>query len=63
MTRRQRAPRLDWAGLLQCTFKQDVLLRGRCGGRRRLLAYLAHSPAVRHVLEHLKRPLDGPPLA
>ena len=45
------------------TFKQDVLLCARCGGRRRVVAYLTHGPVVRQVLEHLELPADVPPLA
>jgi hypothetical protein len=58
-----RTPRLDWAGLLKRTFKQDVLACARCGGRRRVVAYLTHGPVTRQVLEHLELPADVPPLA
>ncbi|MFL5345759.1 MAG: VOC family protein [Hyalangium sp.] len=36
--KRQRAWRLDWAGLLRKTFAVDVFYCPRCGGRRRVLA-------------------------
>ncbi|MCI0574198.1 MAG: ATP-dependent helicase HrpA, partial [Myxococcaceae bacterium] len=49
--------------LLKRTFKEEVLVCRRCGGRRRLVAYLTHAPAVRQVLVHLKLPADVPPLA
>jgi len=58
-----RAARLDWAGLLKRTFAQEVLTCVRCGGRRRVVAYLTHSPAVRQVLLHLKLSAHVPPLA
>ncbi len=37
--KRQRARRLDWAGLLRKTYAVDVFYCPRCGGRRRVLAY------------------------
>jgi hypothetical protein len=33
VAKRKRAPRLDWAQLLQRTFDVDVFAGGRCGGR------------------------------
>ena len=36
--RKERTPRLDWAGLLKRTFALDVFACLRCGGRRRVLA-------------------------
>jgi hypothetical protein len=39
-SRRQRTPRLDWAGLLRKTFALDVYTCPSCGGRRRVLACL-----------------------
>jgi hypothetical protein len=36
--RKERTPRLDWAGLLRRTFALDVVACLRCGGRRRCLA-------------------------
>ncbi|WP_233262307.1 hypothetical protein [Vitiosangium sp. GDMCC 1.1324] len=38
--RNQRTARVDWAGLLRRTFALDVFTCARCGGRRRVLAYL-----------------------
>ncbi|PTL80098.1 hypothetical protein DAT35_29165 [Vitiosangium sp. GDMCC 1.1324] len=38
--RKQRTPRVEWAGLLRRTFALDVFACVRCGGRRRLLAYV-----------------------
>ena len=42
---------------------ENVLQCGGCEGRRRVVAHLVHSPAVRQVLEHLGLPADSPPLA
>jgi hypothetical protein len=43
--------------------KEEVLRCARCGGRRRVVAWLTHCPAVREVLEHLGLPAHTPPLA
>ncbi|MBF5042096.1 MULTISPECIES: transposase [Myxococcaceae] len=61
--RRERAPRLDWAGLLQRTFALDVFLCTRCGGKRRVLSYLADPPVVRAILAHVGEATGVPPLA
>jgi hypothetical protein len=37
-TKKERTPRLDWAGLLRKSFALDVFACGRCGGRRQVLA-------------------------
>ncbi|WNG42603.1 ATP-dependent helicase HrpA [Archangium violaceum] len=39
---RERTARVDQAGLLQRTFAVDVFAYVRCGGRRRVLAYVEH---------------------
>ncbi len=62
-SRRQRAPRLDWAGLLLRVFKVDVFCCARGGGRRRVLASLTHAAAIRLILQHLKLPDAPAPLA
>jgi hypothetical protein len=49
----KRPPRLDWAGLLRRTFQLDVFACSRCGGRRRVLAYVTARRGVRAILEHL----------
>jgi hypothetical protein len=36
--KKERTPRLDWAGLLRRTFVLDIFACGGCGGRRRVLA-------------------------
>ena len=61
--RRERVPRLDCAGLLKGTFKLDVFSCSRCGGQRRVLAYLIHGHVVRRILRHLHLPELPPPLA
>ncbi|MCI0669986.1 MAG: transposase, partial [Myxococcaceae bacterium] len=54
--RREQTGRLDWAGLLSKTFAVDVFTCARCGGKRRVLAYLAGSEAVAAILLHLGLP-------
>jgi hypothetical protein len=44
---KRRTPPLDWAGLLRRTFALDIFACARCGGRRRVLAYLTARRAVR----------------
>ena len=58
-----RTPRLDWAGLLRRTFALDVFLCTRCGGRRRVLAYLTNPTVVRAILAHVGEPTHVAPLA
>jgi hypothetical protein len=59
----ERTPRLDWAGLLRRNFAVDVFACGRCGGRRRVLAYLTAPGGVRDILEHLGLPTQPGRLA
>ncbi|WP_407692917.1 transposase [Pyxidicoccus xibeiensis] len=61
--RRQRAPRLDWAGLLRRTFAIDVFSCPRCAGQRRGLAYLTQGAVIRRILRHLQLPEQPPRLA
>jgi hypothetical protein len=60
---RKRTPRLDWAGLLQRTFALDVFRCTRCGGKRRVLAYLTNPPVVRAILAHIGEATQVAPLA
>ncbi|WP_245591669.1 transposase [Cystobacter fuscus] len=68
-TRKERRARVDWAGLLRRTFAVEVLACERCGGRRRVLAYVNEAGGVRALLEHLGlapagarlAPARGPP--
>jgi hypothetical protein len=61
--KRQRAPGLDWAGLLKRTFKVDVFCCPKCAGRRRVLAWLTEGAILRRILRHLHLPELPPPLA
>jgi hypothetical protein len=40
-----------------------VLECNRCGGRRVVLAFLIERSAVKAILEHLRLPTTGPPVA
>ncbi|WNG62517.1 ATP-dependent helicase HrpA [Archangium gephyra] len=48
---------------LRKTFDFDVFACVRCGGRRRVLAYLKEGGGVGAILEHLGLPMAGAPLA
>jgi LSD1 subclass zinc finger protein len=50
---KERTPRVDQAELLRRTFDFDVFTCVRCGGRRRVLAYVKGARGVRAILEHL----------
>ena len=54
--KRQRVPRLDWAGLLRRTFAVDVFSCPSRGGRRRVLAHLTQGAVLRRILRHLQLP-------
>ena len=58
--KRQRAPRLDGAGLLKRTFKVDVFSCPKCAGRRRVLAWLTEGAVLRRILRHLQLPELSP---
>jgi len=60
---KERTPRVDWAQLLRKTFDFDVFACVRCGGRRRVLAYLKEGGGVGAILEHLGLPMAGARLA
>ena len=61
---RARPPsRLPWAELLRRVFREEVLECNRCGGRRVVLAFLIEPSAVKAILEHLRLPTPGPPVA
>ncbi|WP_164002973.1 transposase [Pyxidicoccus caerfyrddinensis] len=60
---KERTPRVDWAELLSRTFDVDVFACMRCGGRRRVLAYVKEAGGVRAILEHLGLPTAGARLA
>jgi hypothetical protein len=60
---KEKTPRVDWAELLKRTFDFDVFACVRCGGRRRVLAYVNEAAGVRAILEHLGLPTAGARLA
>ena len=60
---KERRPRVDWAELLKRTFDFDVFSCVRCGGRRRVLAYVKAGGGVRAILEYLGLPTAGVSLA
>jgi hypothetical protein len=60
---KQKTPRVNWAELLRRTFAIDVFACVRCGGRRRVLAYVNEAGGVRAILEHLGLPTAGARLA
>jgi hypothetical protein len=62
-SKKERTPRVDWAGLLRRTFEVDVFVCARCGGRRQVLAYLTAPGVVRAILEHLGLPKQAPKVA
>ena len=60
---KERTPRVNWAELLRRTFDLDVFACVRCGGRRRVLAYVTAPSGVRAILEHLGLPTSRTSLA
>ena len=48
--KKERTPRVDWAGLLRRTFALNVFACSRCGGRRRVLAYLTAPGGVHAII-------------
>ena len=57
-----RTYRVPWADLLKKVFAVDVL-SCPCGGRRRLIAFIADAAVAKHILDHLRLDSRGPPLA
>jgi hypothetical protein len=60
---KQRTPPVDWAEVLKRTFDFDGFACVRCGGSRRVLAYMKAGRGVRAILEHLGLPTAGVSLA
>jgi hypothetical protein len=54
--------RIPWAELLRKVFAVDVLECPDCGGRLRVVAYLAEGKVSRGILEHLGLDPTGPPV-
>ena len=59
---RRHDARIPWAELLQRVFLENVLACP-CGGRRKIIAFLKESAAVKAILQSLGLPATGPPLA
>ncbi|WP_239470510.1 transposase [Archangium violaceum] len=60
---KERTSGVDWAAVLRRTFDFDVFACVRCGGRRRVLAYMKEAGGVRAILKHLGLPTAGARLA
>jgi hypothetical protein len=56
-----RTYRVPWAALLQKVFDVDVLACPQCGGRLRLIAFIAEPAVARKILDHLGLDSTGPP--
>jgi hypothetical protein len=54
-------PEAGLGGLLRKTFAVDVFSCPRCGGRRRVLAFLTQGSVIRRILRHLHLPELPPP--
>jgi hypothetical protein len=57
--KKEKTPRVDWAEWLSRTLDFDVFACVRCGGRRRVLAYVKEAAGVRAIVEHLGLPTAG----
>ncbi len=55
--------RVPWADLLQKVFAVDVLACPDCGGRLKLIAFVADAGVAGRILDHLGLDSRGPPLA
>jgi Putative transposase len=55
--------RVPWADLLEKVFAIDVLACPECGGRLRLIAFIAEARVARRILDHLGLDSTVPPLA
>ncbi len=56
-----RTYRVPWAALLEKVFDVDVLACPECGGRLRLIAFIAEPTVARKILDHLGLDSTGPP--
>jgi hypothetical protein len=54
---------VPWADLLEKVFAVDVLACPECGGRLRLIAFIAEARVARRILDHLGLDSTGPPTA
>jgi hypothetical protein len=57
-----RSYRVPWADLLKKVFAIDVLAWPDCGGRLRLIAFIAEATAARRIVDHLGLDSQGPPV-
>jgi len=57
----QRTYRVPWAALLEKVFDVDVLACPECGGRLRLIAFIAEPTVARKILDHLALDSTSPP--
>jgi hypothetical protein len=51
-----RPRRLDWAALLKRVHQVDVFVCDRCGGRRRVIAFIPDQAICARILDHLGIP-------
>lgn len=52
--------RLRWASLLKRTFREDLEVCERCGGRARIVQYATEPEDLHSLLERFGEPLDAP---
>jgi hypothetical protein len=60
--RAPRSRRLSWGALLKRIFGLDVLRCSRCGGRRKVVAFVTDPAELRRICEALGVPHEAPPL-
>ena len=58
--RGKKRKRFSWAELLRRVFLIDVLICERCGGPRKLLAFITEQQVIEKILEHLGLPSEPP---
>jgi hypothetical protein len=59
--RRERKRYLDWSQLLRRVFAADLLTCEKCGGRRKVTAFLPGAREAREVLDRLGNDATAPP--
>jgi hypothetical protein len=59
----ERKRYLDWSELLKPPFGRDLLVCEKCGGRKKVAAFVAEAAQARAILEGLGIDGTGPPLA
>ena len=58
----ERERRLDWAELISRVFEVDVLACEKCGGRRKIKAFIPGGAMARKILEELGIDATAPPI-